>query len=203
MRFVVSFTPMTSKPHIERFLDDYLRYFPDEMGRCSIFNEYLSRTADEYLYTRKNFDGHITASAFILNGGNNELLLLQHKSLKKWLQPGGHVEGDLTLLDSALREVEEECGIPGAELELVRIFDDRLTPFDIDSHFIPENPKKNEDGHYHHDIRFLFRYTGNGLRGFNEDEATGMRWVSFDELNDDLIFGDMVTKMKTALKLIK
>ncbi len=190
---------MTTKTHIEAFFAHYLKQFPEEVGRCSIFGDYLARTSDAGLYNRKNFDGHITTSAFIVNVDKAEILLLRHKSLNRWLQPGGHFEGDNSLMESALREAEEESGIPKGELVHFSVFENSHVPFDIDSHYIPANPKKEEDGHYHHDVRFLFIYTGGGGNSYNEDEATGMRWVPFTSLDSDETFGSMIVKINNAL----
>ncbi len=190
---------MTSKTNITKLFNDYLLQFPDEAERCSIFGDYLARTEEANLFSRKNFDGHITTSAFIVKVNAPEILLLRHKSLHKWLQPGGHFEGDPSLMDSALREAEEESGIPRAEMDLYAAFQNPHTPFDIDSHYIPANPKKVEEGHYHHDIRYLFLYTGEGGNTYNEEEATGMKWVKFADLADDAIFGMMMEKIENAL----
>lgn len=190
---------MLTQPQIQQLLNTYLGLFPAERERVQIFTDYAARTDSSQLYSRKNFDGHITTSAFIINRPAKEILLLRHKSLNRWLQPGGHVENDDSLLASALREAEEETGIPANELKNISVGADVAVPFDIDPHYIPANPKKDEDGHYHHDIRYLFEYTGTGKIAFNTDEATGLKWVPFQELANDATFGKMVEKINRFL----
>lgn len=190
---------MTNKATAIAYLQQYLLLFPGENERCQIFADYLAATEDKALHDRKNFNGHITTSAFITNLQKEELLLLKHKSLNRWLQPGGHVEGDTTWLASALREAEEETGIPAAQLNNISVVAGNDVPFDIDSHYIPPNPKKQEDGHYHHDLRYLLAYTGDGEHTHNEDEATGLKWVSFDELANDETFAGVVQKIQTHM----
>lgn len=190
---------MVRKEQLLSLYDMYLTQYPDELEETLIFKEYLERTEDDMLYNRKNFDGHITTSAFVVDEDGRELLLLRHKSLEKWLQPGGHTEGDASLIASALREVMEETGIRAAELSFRPSHTVEDVPFDIDSHYIPANPKKNEDGHYHHDIRYVFVYKGDRRNEYNDTEATGMKWLGFDELIDDVIFGDMVPKLHALL----
>lgn len=180
---------------LRQLTKEYLSVFPDEAERLQAFCSFLHRNIDTSLYARSNFDGHITTSAFILNQFGNSILLLEHKSLKKWLQPGGHVEGDVSLVASALREVHEETGIAPEMLRLVPLRND--VPFDIDSHYIPPNPRKQEDEHYHHDIRFLFRFIGEeGSIVHSEEEATAIKWFTFTELKDSPLFAAMVDKIQ-------
>jgi 8-oxo-dGTP pyrophosphatase MutT (NUDIX family) len=186
---------MTNKETITNLVDIYLQQFPGEKDSTKLFSDYLARNDADRLFTRKNFDGHITTSAFIIDPAHTEILLLRHKSLNRWLQPGGHVEADATLLLSALREAEEETGIPKIEMKNVSVFPNNEVPFDIDSHYIPANPKKQEDGHYHHDLRYLFEYTGDGNIVFNTDESTGLKWVKLADLVDDATFGLVVKKI--------
>ena len=192
---------MVTKDAIREYLNIYLQQFPEERERAGIFSGFLDRVSDDGLFSRSNFDGHITSSAFVIDTTHSEILLLRHKSLNRWLQPGGHVDlNDTSILASALRECNEETGIPATELKNVSVTDKWQVPFDIDSHFIPANPMKNEDGHYHHDLRYLFVYTGDGKIIFNADESTGMKWVSFPDLADDDTFGDVVRKITATVK---
>ena len=196
-------TAIPDKQQLTKYLNDYLRLFPGEAGRCEVFSGYLDRNETTGIYTRKNFDGHITTSAFIVNETLSELLLLRHKSLKRWLQPGGHVENDKSLLASALREAEEETGISPTRLRSVSVAAFDEIPFDIDSHYIPENPQKQESGHYHHDFRYLFVYDGAATTQFNPDESTGVKWVAFSDLLEDDTFGKMITKIERALLTLR
>ncbi len=191
---------MMYKGQLEVMCNGYLAQYPAEQQRVSLFREFLERTTDEGLYHRKNFGGHITTSAFIVDRDRLELLLLKHKSLERWLQPGGHTEEDATLVASAKREAVEETGIKSDELRYVQTGKDAEVPFDIDSHYIPANPKKDEAGHYHHDIRYVFAYSGARSNQFNEQEATGMKWIAFDALVDDEVFGVVISKMSIMLK---
>lgn len=190
---------MYLKEEILNLLQIYNNVFPEEKEGVASFTAYLQRNEGNALYTRKNFDGHITTSAFVVDAASAEILLLKHKSLNRWLQPGGHTEGDVSFMASALREAMEETGMTESDLSPYYIEEGSDVPFDIDSHHIPANLKKEEDAHYHHDLRYLFLYTGDRNHSYNEEEATGMQWVSFDSLKTDETFGAVIAKIEAHL----
>lgn len=132
--------------------------------------------SSESWISRKNFYGHITASALVLNTDRPDVLLVFHRSLKRYLQPGGHVEQDASLMLSAKRELCEETGIPD---KLIRFEQDGQAPFWIDCHAIPENLKKNEPSHWHCDMRYLFSIDSHvDLQSFAEQEVSDAGWFS-------------------------
>jgi 8-oxo-dGTP pyrophosphatase MutT (NUDIX family) len=70
---------------------------------------------------RSCLPGHLTGSAWILSPDRRKTLLTHHGKLGKWLQLGGHADGDPDLLAVALREAREESG-----LARIRVVDGRL-----------------------------------------------------------------------------
>ena len=119
--------------------------------------------------------GHFTASAFILAPSGDALLLLHHAKLDRWLQPGGHVEGDdIDLVAAARREALEEVGLAELACEVEG-------PFDLDVHPIPA--RGAEPAHEHFDVRFLFRAPHELHR--RSEESHDARWVSLRELDAD------------------
>jgi 8-oxo-dGTP pyrophosphatase MutT (NUDIX family) len=90
--------------------------------------------------------GHLTGSAWVISPDRQRTLLTHHRKLDKWLQLGGHADGDPDLRAVALREVREESGL--ARLRV-------MTPeiFDLDRHHIPA--RGSEPAHWHYDVRFL------------------------------------------------
>jgi 8-oxo-dGTP pyrophosphatase MutT (NUDIX family) len=73
-------------------------------------------------------------------------LLTHHRKLDKWLQLGGHADGELDPLAVARREAYEESG-----LRSIRVLTKRI--FDVDVHRIPARGEEPE--HFHYDIRYL------------------------------------------------
>ena len=126
-------------------------------------------------FSRDHFTpGHFTASAFVLSPDRSELLLIHHRKLGMWLQPGGHVETcDRDIIASARREVEEEVGL--ADLSLLH-----PGTFDLDVHNIPA--RKTEPAHEHFDVRMLF---GTETRELGRcEEILDARWVPFGEVEN-------------------
>lgn len=82
---------MQKKEEIYQHIEKYLEQYPFEKPRTNAIDTFLNQFDGTELFNRKNFVGHITASAYIINPAKDALLLLKHKALKIWLQPGGHV----------------------------------------------------------------------------------------------------------------
>ena len=110
--------------------------------------------------------GHITGSAWILDRTGERVLLTHHRKLGRWLQPGGHCDGDPDTLAVALREAREESGLG------VRALDESI--FDLDVHTIPA--RGHEPAHHHFDVRFLVRAEDDRFRVSEESRA--LAWVS-------------------------
>ncbi len=111
--------------------------------------------------------GHFTASAFVLSPDRESLLLIFHKKLRMWLQPGGHIEPeDHDLVAAARREVEEETGLRELDVE--------YSYFDFDVHRIPAHGDAPE--HLHHDVRCLF--ASSALAVTANHEVADARWFS-------------------------
>ena len=182
---------MQQRETIKQLISTYLNDNPEQSDRVQPILGFIHEYNGEQLYARNNFTGHITGSAYILNKAKNAMLLLEHKFLQRWLQPGGHVEAaDDTVLSAALREAVEETGIGETELQPVNGH-----IFDIDSHPIPANTKKGEPAHIHHDIAFLFVYEGTPSVNIDMEESTAAKWVPLNELATDATFSKLATRL--------
>ena len=95
---------------------------------------------------RECVPGHLTGSAWIVSPDRTRTLLTHHRKLGKWLQLGGHADGEEDLLGVALREAREESGLVHVRAVSAEIFD-------VDRHWIPA--RKTEPGHDHYDLRFV------------------------------------------------
>lgn len=180
-------------------IQQYLYYYPKEKADLRRLTEQLQQSGD--ILSRKNFEGHVTASAFIFNKNSKQILLLEHRSLEKLLQPGGHIEPeDTSLIEATLREIEEETGLKGKDLSL-RPADLKhpSVPLDIDTHHIPENAKKGEPAHYHHDFRFLYT-TSNSNILFDPSESNNYSWVDWEDFRDNPAFRHIADKISVVME---
>lgn len=88
---------------------------------------------------------HVTGSGLVV--GPRGVILLKHKRLGFWLQPGGHIDPGESPWAAALRETVEETGLDGS-------FAGPLDP-----HGVPEllhvDVHAGGRGHTHLDLRYL------------------------------------------------
>ena len=112
------------------------------------------------------------------------MLLTHHKKLERWLQLGGHADGDSDLAQVALREAEEESGLTDLIVE--------PGIFDLERHAIPARGKEPE--HYHHDVRFVVHATGSE-EYIVSDESHALAWRNISELVDDIEAEESIRRM--------
>lgn len=157
------------KSHVLDLVSAYLARHPEEIERLAPFTSYLE--TNDALFDRRNFNGHLTTSAIVLDPTGTRILLIFHKFLQLHLQPGGHFEGDESLIASAAREALEETGV-SVHFHPLSNGDH---PIDIDAHRIPANPNKGEDAHWHFDFRYLFTADVNDFT-LQQEEVTACDW---------------------------
>jgi 8-oxo-dGTP pyrophosphatase MutT (NUDIX family) len=127
-------------------------------------------------FDRRILEGHFTSSALVLTRSGRRVLLLFHRKLGRWLQPGGHAEpGESEGTKVALREALEETGIRSLVLH-----EDAPRPLDIDVHDIPL--RGSEPAHLHLDLRYLVLAPEDAVLVRAHDEAADLRFFEWSEL---------------------
>lgn len=116
--------------------------------------------------------GHVTGSAWIVDQDRSHVLLTHHRKLDRWLQLGGHADGDADILRVAWREATEESGLEG-----VRPVSENI--YDVDIHAIPATAR--EPAHVHYDVRFLFEADRHAPLVVSS-ESKDLAWVPLERI---------------------
>lgn len=168
----MSATRPSSKFWLERVIKRYASLHPNEQGNLKPLNAAIATRKD--LFDRLTMPLHVTASAIVVDCEHAYVLLLLHRRLGIWLQPGGHLEPGETPPQTAIRELFEECDVVAPVVPTD-------VPLEIDLHSIPAHPQKNEPEHNHADFRYLFILRKKDL--VISDESYEARWFHLEDAN--------------------
>ena len=161
--------------HRQRLLDwiaAYAACFPGEAAAAARFAAFVGAHPD--CFERSCVPGHVTGSAWVVSHDGGRFLLTHHRKLGRWLQLGGHSDGDPDTAAVALREATEESGIVGLMLAAV---DGVVQPLDLDAHEIPA--RGDDPAHVHYDVRFLLVAPPDATIVVS-DESLALRWFPSD-----------------------
>ncbi|WP_106135309.1 NUDIX hydrolase [Mongoliibacter ruber] len=158
-------------------LKNYRTPFEEE---AAFINDFIDLTHDELAFVRERLHGHFTASAWIVNKRRTHTLMTLHKKLNRWLQLGGHADGEENLQAVAMKEAQEESGLTS-----LRMVDFGI--FDIDRHVIPQ--RGNTPEHFHYDVRFLIEAEIDEPLVVSA-ESKDLAWVHFESV-EDLVHNNM------------
>ena len=129
----------------------------------------------EDVFYRELWPAHVTGSAWVVSPGRSQVLMMHHKKLDQWFQPGGHADGESDIIRVALKETAEETGIDATDIKLVD-----SSVFDVDIHTIPARGADPE--HQHIDIRFLVEID-NDLPVPGNDESHEILWIDLPNVS--------------------
>lgn len=178
---------MTSREDLRKAIVAYRSSFHEEQQFKDRFLLLLDHPRS---FFRDHLPGHITGSSWIVDETKQFVLLTHHTKLNRWLQPGGHADGDENVMAVALREAQEETGLKNLEL---------LHPgiFDIDIHTIPA--RKDFPVHDHYDVRFLFIASMREPLTITE-ESQDLAWKKIEDLAVLTAQNDSMLRMAEKVK---
>ena len=154
---------------LEKELKQYHSEYPIELG----FRDRMLDLLDyDNCFERSLLHAHFTASAWLVNESLDKALFTHHAKLNKWLQLGGHSDGNENLREVALNESYEESGLREISFLSRRIFD-------LDIHTIPA--RKEVPEHEHFDVRFILQASEQDILVISE-ESHDIAWISFDNI---------------------
>lgn len=176
------------RSRLRNLLFSYGQRFPEEKETVHSVISFLNN--DENCFERNNWKGHFTGSAWVLDRRKSAVLMTHHRQLDRWLQLGGHAEGNVDLLEVALTEAREESGLKNFNVLSREIFDLDIHP--IQKH--GESP-----AHFHYDIRFILETRHGPEEIVISDESHDVAWIPLDEilaLNPEPAMKRMLEKTK-------
>lgn len=151
-------------PAVGHWLNEFEQRHPEDGATIDRFRSLLQNHSNAF--ERDCWAGHITGAAWLLSPSLDRVLMTHHRKLDRWLQLGGHSDGDPDPLAVARREAEEESGLEVAPLGPGLL--------DIDIHSIPA--RKSDPEHLHFDLRFAFVSTSGSDYQVSE-ESHELAWV--------------------------
>jgi 8-oxo-dGTP pyrophosphatase MutT (NUDIX family) len=185
----------------------FKNYEFENLNNVKEFDNFIKNNPN--CFDRTCLKGHLTGSAFIINSKVNKVLFTYHAKLKKWLQLGGHCDGDFLVHNVAIKEAKEESGVENFYfLDLFNFpefYSDATLnkihpiPFDIDIHFIPA--RKNEPSHFHYDVCYLLSADEQSHVTIS-DESIDLKWISFSEIHyytKEVSISRQLQKIKTLI----
>ena len=163
----------------EKLIEQVENYIPvneqEQTDRATLLR-WLRGDAD--VSVRQNLDGHLTASAWVVNPERTHVLMAYHRLYNSWAWLGGHADGNWDLQAVAEKEAREESGI-----EHLRPVSEEPVSLEILTVNGHEKKGKYVPCHLHLNLTYLFEGSMNEDLHCKIDENTGVDWIPMEELS--------------------
>lgn len=179
-------------------IEKYIPYNEQEENDKQIMLKYINTFED--VLTRNNEFGHFTASAWVVNKEKTKVLMIYHNIYKSWAWTGGHADGDIDLLGTAIREVKEETGVTN-----VKVLKDDI--FSLEVACVNGHIKRGKyvSSHVHLNLTYLLEVDEQETLKIKEDENSGVKWINVEDVakvsNEDWMIKNVYNKLNEKLKI--
>lgn len=153
------------------------------------------------VFSRENNYGHFTSSAWVVNKERTKILMIHHNIYNSWAWPGGHADDDTDLMHVAIKEVTEETGVTRINPVVNDIFAIDIIP--VWGHI---KKGKYVSSHEHLNVTYLLECDEKETLTIKEDENSGVKWISVDELDkcvEDKQMHEIYSKLIKKMELYK
>lgn len=178
-------------------IEKYEPYNEQEKKDKETMLKYIN-TFDDVL-TRNNEFGHFTASAWVLNKEKTKVLMIYHNIYKSWAWTGGHADGDVDLLGTAIREVKEETGVNN-----VKVLNDDIFSLEIICGNGHVKRGKYVSSHVHLNLTYLLEVDESEVLKVKPDENSGVKWINIEDVgkvsNEEWMIENVYRKINEKLK---
>lgn len=160
-------------------IKNYQPYNDTEVEYKKSFIQFLETFSKDQWSVRENLIGHLSASAWVVNKDRSKVLFAYHNIYDSWAWLGGHADGELDLLNVAVKEAQEEAG-----LKNIRVVSE--TPLSIEGLFVRPHVKRGKfvPDHIHYNVTYLLEADENEEISFRVEESSAVGWIEIENLLD-------------------
>ncbi|PJJ27861.1 NUDIX hydrolase [Lacrimispora celerecrescens] len=165
---------MDCKEKFRKTVEDFLPYNEQEERDKEMLLQYLS--SGESIFSRESLGAHMSASAWVVNRSHDKVLMAYHNIYDSWAWTGGHADGEMNLLQVAVREAMEETGIRTVRPVTEDIFS--LEVLTVDGH---EKRGAYVSSHLHLNVTYLLEADDREVLHKKADENSAVGWFGVEE----------------------
>lgn len=183
--------------NLKEEIQKYKPYNAQEEKDKEIMLKYIETFED--VLTRNNEFGHFTASSWVVNKEKTKVLMIYHNLYKSWAWTGGHADGEIDLLGTAIRELKEETGVNN-----VKVLNDDI--FSLEIICVNGHIKRGKyvSSHVHLNLTYFLEVDEEETLKIKEDENSGVKWINIEDVekvsNEEWIINTVYKKLNEKLK---